>query len=376
MGEDYYTREGIYKRQFLMAFLKVENVRISGVSACVPKQIEDNALFPLFTRESLQSFINTAGIERKRKADKNICTSDLCISAAETLIQNLQWNKKDISAIILVTQTPDYIQPATSCIIQQRLGLDKECYTLDISLGCSGWVYGMSVISTLLTNLFQCSKSSGTQKMALLLAGDTISKVVSPEDKTTYPLFGDCGTATALEYHLGLEPMFFSMNTDGNGYDAIMIKDGGYRNPFSKASLDKVEHGVGIVSNSLQLMLNGMNVFSFGISETPKSVNSLIDTFCLDKEKIDYFIFHQANLLMNEKIRKKLKLPVEKVPYSLKEFGNTSSATIPLTMVTELIKDLSEKKLQHIACGFGVGLSWGSMCFTTDHIVCPPLVEI
>lgn len=292
------------------------------------------------------------------------------------MLSNLQWNKEDISAIILVTQTPDYIQPATSCIIQQRLGLDKECYTLDISLGCSGWVYGMSVIGTLLANIFISPTLNFTRTKALLLVGDTPSKIVSPEDKSTYPLFGDGGTAAALEYHPDSKPMFFSFNTDGNGYDAIMIKDGGYRNPFSITSLDKVDRGEGIISNNLQLMLNGMNVFSFGISEAPKSVNRLIDTFCLDKEKIDYFIFHQANLLMNEKIRRKLKLPVEKVPYSLKEFGNTSSAAIPLTMVTELRKDLSEKKLQHIACGFGVGLSWGSMYFTTDHIVCPPLVEI
>jgi 3-oxoacyl-[acyl-carrier-protein] synthase-3 len=324
----------------------------------------------------VKNFIDTTGIKRKRKADINICTSDLCISAAETLLSNLQWNKEDISAIILVTQTPDYIQPATSCIIQQRLGLDKECYTLDISLGCSGWVYGMSVIGTLLANIFISPTLNFTRTKALLLVGDTPSKIVSPEDKSTYPLFGDGGTAAALEYHPDSKPMFFSFNTDGNGYDAIMIKDGGYRNPFSITSLDKVDRGEGIISNNLQLMLNGMNVFSFGISEAPKSVNRLIDTFCLDKEKIDYFIFHQANLLMNEKIRRKLKLPVEKVPYSLKEFGNTSSAAIPLTMVTELRKDLSEKKLQHIACGFGVGLSWGSMYFTTDHIVCPPLVEI
>jgi len=200
--------------------------------------------------------------------------------------------------------------------------------------------------------------------------------MVSRDDKSTYPLFGDAGTAVALEYQSDAEPMFFNMNSDGSGYNAIMINDGGYRNPFSTASLDKVERGEGIISNNLQLMLDGMNVFSFGIREAPKSVNMLIETFGIDKDKIDYFTFHQANLFMNEQIRKKLKLPAEKVPYSLKEFGNTSSASIPLTMVTELRKDMGEKKLQHIACGFGVGLSWGSMYFTTDHIVCPPLTEI
>jgi len=136
-----------------MAFLKVENVKISGISACVPKQVEDNTSYPYFDGEGLQNFISTTGIERKRKADINICTSDLCVSAAEPLISGLCWNKEDISIVVFVTQTPDYILPATSPIIQQKLGLGKDCYTLDISLGCSGWVYGMSVISTLLTNI-------------------------------------------------------------------------------------------------------------------------------------------------------------------------------------------------------------------------------
>ncbi|MDR0301414.1 MAG: ketoacyl-ACP synthase III [Treponema sp.] len=353
-----------------MAFLKIENVKISGISACVPKQIEDNASCSFFDDDGLKNFVATTGIERRRKSDNNVCTSDLCVSAAETLISNLCWIKEDISIVVFVTQTPDYILPATSSIIQQRLGLGKDCYTLDVSLGCSGWVYGMSVISTLMMNI------TPHKAKALLLVGDTPSKMVSPNDKSTYPLFGDAGTVTALEYKPDAEPIFFSMNSDGSGYNAIMINDGGYRNLVSLSSLDEVERGEGIVSNNLQVMLDGMNVFSFGIREAPKSVNGLIERFNLDKDKIDYFTFHQANLFMNEQIRKKLKLPPEKVPYSLKEFGNTSSASIPLTMITELQKDMSNNKLQHIACGFGVGLSWGSMYFTTDHIVCPPLIEM
>jgi 3-oxoacyl-[acyl-carrier-protein] synthase-3 len=172
--------------------------------------------------------------------------------------------------------------------------------------------------------------------------------------------------------------MLFGMNSDGSGYKSIIINDGGYgfRNPFSLSSLDKVVREDSIVSSNLHQILDGMNVFSFGIKEAPKSVNRLIETFNLDKDKIDYFIFHQANLYMNEQIRKKLKLPIEKVPYSLKNFGNTSSAAIPLTLVTQLYKELQEKKLQYIACGFGVGLSWGSIYFTTDNIICPPLIEV
>ncbi|MCL2218657.1 MAG: ketoacyl-ACP synthase III [Chitinispirillia bacterium] len=355
-----------------MAFFKVENVKVSGISACVPKQIEDNAQFPLFDDKDLQNFVATTGVERKHRAPQGVITSDLCVAAAEALISDLHWNREDISILVFVTQTADYILPATSPIIQHKLGLGKGCYTLDISLGCSGWVYGMSVVSSLMTNF---SAVNGSCK-ALLLAGEVTSLQASADDKSTYPLFGDAGTATALEYQPGAEPLLFGMNSDGEGYEAIIINDGGYRNPFSVDSLKKIERGDGIVSTNLHTVLDGMNVFAFGIREAPRSVNGLIEAFGLDKDTIDYFTFHQANMLMNEKIRTKLKLPPEKVPYSLKNFGNTSSASIPLTLVTELCDSLREKKSRHIACGFGVGLSWGSMYFMADNIACPALVEV
>jgi 3-oxoacyl-[acyl-carrier-protein] synthase-3 len=346
------------------------------MSAGVPKEIEENARYPLFDNKNLEAFIATTGVERRRMCPPEVCTSDLCQAAAETLMADLGWNKEEISILVLVTQTPDYLQPATSPILQHKLGLGKDCYTSDVCSGCSGWVYGMSIISSLLTNLHSFTDANPVNHKALLLVGETNSKCVSPEDRSMYPLLGDAGTVTALEYHPNAEPIFFNMNSDGERHEAIMIRDGGYRNPFTAASLEKVARGEGVVSNNLQSVMDGMNVFSFGTKEAPKSVNRLIEAFSLDKESIDYFTFHQANRFMNERIRKSLKLPAEKVPYSLKNFGNTSSATVPLTMVTELHEDLREKKLRHIACSFGVGLSWASMYFTTDHIVCSKLVEV
>jgi 3-oxoacyl-[acyl-carrier-protein] synthase-3 len=201
-------------------------------------------------------------------------------------------------------------------------------------------------------------------------------KLCSDQDKSAYPLFGDAGTATALEYCSGTNSLRFNMNSDGEGHGAIFIPDGGLRNPFSLSSLNAVTRNQGAVSNSLQLILDGLEVFSFGIKRVPENVNGLLGEFALNKDQIDYFIFHQANLLMNEKIRKKLQLPAEKVPYSLRDFGNTSSATIPLTMVTQLRDSISKKKASHVACGFGVGLSWGSVNFITDCISCPELVEV
>lgn len=350
-----------------MAFLDIQNVAIRGISACVPKAVDFSRNFSGFTQEDAEKFINTTGIEQRRLTNEATCSSDLCYYASEELLRELSWSKSEVDCLIFVTQTPDYILPATSCILQKKLGLNSDCYTLDISLGCSGWVYGLSVIAALLS-------SSGLKK-GLLLCGDTISKISSLKDKSVYPLFGDAGTATALEFDEN-SILKFHTATDGEGFDSIIVPEGGFRNMTSPTSFEYKEIEEGVSRNGLQLKLEGMDVFSFGISKAPQSVNNLLEHFGLEKDKIDYYIFHQANMFMNENIRKKLKLPKEKVPYSLQEFGNTSSATIPLTMLTQLRDQLATSKKEIVACGFGVGLSWGSVYFTADHIICPKLIEI
>lgn len=351
-----------------MSFLSIGNVKITGVSACVPKEVEEVNSYSLFSQDDALNFSKNTGVQRRRKAPFEVCSSDLCLKAAKKLIEELEWNKSEIDCLVFVTQTPDYTLPATSVILQHRLGLSTDCYTLDISSGCSGWVDALSVISSLL--------SHGSMKKGILLAGDTILKFCSETDKSTYPLFGDAGTATALEYSDKEENrIHFTFNSDGEGSDVIMIRDGGFRNPVSEKSFVKEAISEGIERSNLDLILDGMDVFSFGISKAPESVKKLTDHFSIELDSVDYFTFHQANKFMNEKIRKKLKLPEEKVPYSMKDFGNTSCATIPLTLVTQLQNKLIKQKLSHVACGFGVGLSWGSCYFQTDQIVCPDLIE-
>ena len=353
-----------------MAFLEFNNVTIKGLSACFPETINENLPSETFSsRDEATPFIGSTGVERRRLADKNTTASDLCYEAAEKIISDLNWERDSIECLILVTQTADYILPASSCILQERLGLPEECYTMDISLGCSGWVYGLSVIAGLM--------SGGGIKRGLLLAGETALKPSSPRDKSTWPLFGDAGTATAVVYDPGSCGMKFHFGTDGDGYEAIIIPDGGFRNPFTESSLEYEEVESGISRNRLQPILNGMDVFAFGIAKAPQSINKLLDRHELNKEEIDYYIFHQANKFMNETIRKKLKLPSDKVPYSLKDYGNTSSASIPITMVTELKKQLQQDKVvKQIGCGFGVGLSWATVYFETKNLVISDIVEI
>jgi len=350
-----------------MAFLSIPNVAVTGISACVPKQEEFCSEFPLFSEEESLNFSKTTGVISRRASSPEICSSDLCYHAADKLLCDLQWNREEIDCLVFVTQTPDYHLPATSPLLQKRLGLSKNCLALDISLGCSGYVYGLSVISSLL--------SHGNIKKGLLLSGDAILKTCSKNDKTTYPLFGDAGSATALEFQ-GTGELLFNLKTDGSGSDVIKIESGGFRNPVNPDSFKETKIDEGISRNKLQLILEGMDVFTFGISQAPANIKELAEHFKLNLENIDYFIFHQANKFMNEKIRKKLSIPAEKVPYSIERFGNTSCATIPLTMVTEMKDKLQNNALSHIACGFGVGLSWGSVYFETDKIVISDLVEI
>ncbi|MBD1363986.1 ketoacyl-ACP synthase III [Mucilaginibacter sp. ZT4R22] len=349
-----------------MAFLHIKNVSIKGLSACVPATVEENTALTNIATADMEKLIKTTGIERRHIATPATCTSDLCFAAAEKLIAELNWDKAEIEGLVFVTQSADYLLPATSPILQDRLGLSHNCFTLDISLGCSGYIYGLSTLASYMQN--------GMIKKALLLVGDTLSISCSKDDKSTYPLFGDSGTATALEYCEGDEGFKFVLSSDGSGYQSIIIPDGGYRSRFGTASLEQVQIEEGIARNKLQLSLDGMDVFSFGISKAPESVNQLLAKFDIDKEKVDYFFFHQANLMMNERIRKKLQLPENKVPYSLKNFGNTSSSSIPLTMITETAEALKSGSNQVIACGFGVGLSWGSMACTTKDLIIPDLV--
>lgn len=344
-----------------MAFIEVKNVSVKGISAGVPRRVIDNLKeFNDYSQEyDAAAFVESTGV-KERRID-NLTTSDLCVPAAEQLIADLGWDKKEIDAIVFVSQMHDYILPATACIIQERLGLSKECYAMDVALGCSGWVYGLSVVSSLL--------QTGSIKKALLLAGEGRRRV--PYDE---PLFGFAGTATALEYEEGAEGFKFHFGTDGSSYDAIIIPDGGCRNQFTAKSLE-MEDFNGRQINRLYSRMKGMDVFAFGISTVPKSVKQLSEHFGIDHHDADYYLLHQANLKMNNMIAKKLKWEAEKVPICMDTFGNTSSASIPLTFVTRL-GDKVQGERRYICCGFGVGLSWGTVAFSTKDLLLSKLVEV
>lgn len=344
-----------------MAFLRFNNSRVVGISAGVPQHVEPTV--STTDKYAAEEYMQTTGILDKRFSN-DFTTSDLCLAAAERLIFDLSWNKEDIDGLIFVSQTPDYILPATSCVLHGKLGLKKNCLSFDVSLGCSGWVYGMSVALSMM--------ETGALRKVLLMAGDARKHAYEEPDQ----LFGYAGTVTALEYDPDkASPIMIDLGTDGTGYDAIIRPGGGTRNPYTPESLNLEMCEDGRMRHALQTRMKGMDVFAFGITTAPKSIRQLAKHFGFDYMDYDFYVFHQANRMMNETIRKKLKLEEDKVPYSMTHFGNTSSASIPVTIVTQLHDKLEGHK-KIIGCAFGVGLSWGSIAFEGDNLLISSLVEL
>lgn len=353
-----------------MAFLEIKNVTIKGISACAPKNIEENlGLDVIFNEGEAERVIAQTGIKQKHVVpDESMLASDLCLAAAEKLIIELGWEKSSIELIGFVSLSHDYLEPPTACILQERLGLPESCIAIDMNSGCPGWVNGLATLSSMVM--------TGNIRRAILMNGDTSSLVTSPLDKEARPLFGDAGVATALEYNDNAGPILFNLGTKGKDYSAIIRKYGGLRYPITEESLKFKEYGEHIVRRDKDTIMDGMSVFAFGMSTAPKSVNALCEQFSIDFDSVDFFLMHQANKYMNEKIRKKLKVPEDKTPYSLSEYGNTSSASIPVTIITQCREPYTTKKIKTLAVAFGVGLAWGSVYFETDNLVCPNIVLI
>lgn len=354
-----------------MSFLSVKNVKIRGMSACVPERVEENRDYTLLSKDEIEKYIEKTGVERRHCAvhDGSICTSDLTQKAAEKLLDELGWDKSEIDLLVFVSQTQDYKLPATSCVLQDKMGLPTSCMAFDISFGCSGFLYGLGTIGSIM--------QGGTMKKALLLVGNTQSEFASYEDRSMYLLLGDAGTATALEYSPGdADTMDFHYMTDGSGRSSVIVPDGGSRNPVNANSFVMEDHGDDVKRTRLHEKMDGLDVFSYAISNVPKSVAALKKQFPFDSDKMDYFLLHQANKFLCEKLRKKVKAPPEKVPYNLHEYGNTSAATIPLLMVTNLSEELQNRRLDLVMTAIGVGFSIGSARVTMGNIVVPEILYL
>lgn len=350
-----------------MAFLKVENVAIKGIAACVPPLVEENRDITFYTPEEAEQIVAATGIERRHIAGPDICVSDLCLRAAERLIAELGWEKESIDLLALCTQNPDYRNQPTSFLVHERLGLSESTMCLDFFHGCPGWVTSLSSVSSML--------SASGLKRALLLVGDTVSKDQNQASRESRPLFGDGCTATALEFEPGTPAMMFNNGSMSDGGKALILTQGGYRHPYTQETLEiELARRAGTLTEGQADDMDGMDVFSFAITKVPKAMKKLAAEYGIDVDSVDHLILHQANKLIVDAIAKRMKMPAEKVPLGLREYGNTTSASIPLTIVSECANDFRTGRQKSLVCGFGTGLSWGSAYFETNHIVVPDVI--
>lgn len=351
-----------------MAFLKIENVAIRGISACVPSKVEENKDLPFYAPGEAEQVMEATGIERRHVSTPNIAVSDLCFKAAEKLITDLGWEKDTIDLIGLATQNPDYLNHPTSFVVHEKLGLPESTMCIDFFHGCPAWVVSMSSVMAMMSN--------GYIKRAILLDGDTVSKNQKALDRESRPLFGDAATATALEFCAGAPIALFNIGSKSEDGMAIANTLGGYKNPYT---LETLKHRLDMLSGVIPpdpavSHMDSMDVFSFAITKVPKAIKKLCSEFDIDVDHVDLLVLHQANKMIDEAIAKRMKMPMEKVPLSLKNYGNTTSASIPLTMVSESAEAYKNGKRRTLVCGFGTGLAWGVAYFETENLIIPQVI--
>jgi 3-oxoacyl-[acyl-carrier-protein] synthase-3 len=298
-----------------------------------------------FTDQEVRKVTGMAGVAARRMAGDSVCSSDLCVPPARRLLQSLGWEPHSIDGLIMVTQTPDYFLPSTCCVIHQQLGLGDHCAAFDVGLGCSGYPYGLWLAAMML---------QGGMRRVLVLHGETPTRFSDSADRSVSLLFGDAGSATALEADQGAAPWHYALHTDGAGFDSMIIESGGFRNRFSD---DPRKYCV---------RMDGALIFNFTVKRVPALIEETLRGAGIAGDDVDYFIFHQSNQFIMRHLCAKCSVPMEKAPIILKEFGNTGGVSIPLALTEGGLNRPADRPLRVMLLGYGVGLSWGSALVELD----------
>ena len=333
-----------------MALFEFENIKISCVASAVPTQVvtgED--FYDRFGEDAVRKFQESTGVKQFRKTAEHQTASDLCYAAAENIINKKSVNRDEIGALVFIAHSTDYRRPATACVLHKRLGLTKNCVAFDVSLGCSAFVYGLNIVCSMMQN-------SDINK-ALLLCGETLSKMTNIKDKSVAMLFGDGGGAILLEKIDGCGKIKGVLKSDGTGYKAIIAPAGGFRNMHASTE-DFIWHD-GNVRTLYNTTMQGEDVFSFTITDVPRTVKEFLSITNTTVDDYDCLAFHQANKFISQMLCKKLKVSPDKMPLCLDRYGNPSAPAIPLVMCDAYGENTEDKELNFLMCGFGVGLSWG-----------------
>lgn len=327
-----------------------ENIGIKAISTCIPKKIVKNTEFGfLLNSKEMNSFEKTVGILERRWADENITSADLGLKAAELIFSNEENIIKKIKSLIFLSQTSDYKIPFSSNILQFKLGLNQDTLCFDINAGCAGFVQGLSFAYSIASTLKD-------DELVLLVVSETLSKILSPSDRSTTMLFGDAGSAVIVGKSKNVGKSYFNTFSDGSNFESIIINDGGFRNMITENTFSTPDK----ISN-MHLSMDGPKVFDFTLKEIAPSILRLISDNSLDIDLIDYFLLHQSNKFIIKQIISRLGVSLDKTLLNIDKYGNTSGVSIPLLISS--FKDKFESSKCVMFSGYGSGLNWGN-CLT------------
>jgi 3-oxoacyl-[acyl-carrier-protein] synthase-3 len=328
-----------------MAFSSTPNFRVRGIATSVPpKRVSNSTDVPGMDPTELRKVVAMAGVEYRHVSDGTITATDLCRHSCHQLLAEIGWSAESVDALILITQTPDYFLPSSSCIVHRDLGFPASTAAFDVGLGCSGYPYGLWLGGMMLT--------SGLSRV-LVLHGETPSLFCHPDDHSTFLLFGDAGSATALERGSDDDVAHFSLLSDGRGYADLIVRGRGFREQYPEGARENF------------LFMDGANIFAFSLKRVPSIINETLEQSGLKIEDIDRFILHQSNRFIMMHLAKKCSVDPEKMPIILDRYGNTGGPSVPLA-ITEGLPATGRRKEKLFSIGYGVGLSWSSAVFDLE----------
>jgi 3-oxoacyl-[acyl-carrier-protein] synthase III len=341
----------------------IKNVVVRGVVGAVPgNPVNIRDVQSTLTAEEIEKVGATVGLRELYRTSERQTAGDLCIAAARRLLEALEWDPATVDGVFCVTQTPDHFLPATAFIAHRELQLKDHCLAFDIGLGCSGYVLGLWTAAQFI--------ASGACKRVLLLAGDTISKLISPQDKSVAVLFGDAGSATALEFDANAGSMAFVGGSDGSGAENLCVPAGAFRATASNGALTEHVDEYGNTRTPRDLAMDGLAIFNFTLQRVPPLVNAVTSLSGWQVPEVDLFVFHQANGFILKNLAKKLKIRDEQAPMNIDKFGNTSMTSMPLLLADSAADRLrSSKPAKVVVVGYGVGYSWGALATEMNNVV-------
>ncbi len=333
-----------------MLISRFNRIRIDGITVAVPPdKVPVESFYEAFGEENVEKISAMTGVRTMHRARPEQTAGDLGFVAARDLMQHRKIDPAGITALVFVTQKPDFRVPSTAFLVHKRLGLSRECVCFDLNLACSGYVYGLQLLCSILNTM--------PHGKALLVTGDTSSRTISPLDRSMIMLFGDSGTATLLEKVADGDPMVFTGRTDGGRFKSIITPAGGYRNRGMPK--EREEWPDGITRSDYDTHMKGMEVFEFSITDVPQLVADFLQELGTNADTYDCFALHQANIYILKQIARKNKIPKDKMPVSMDRFGNNSMNSIPLLLADHFGAN-EGGPMRVLMCGFGGGLSWAA----------------